>query len=357
MKDDTAQESVSPKPAGAPRNRRKFTAVLVIVLVLAALGGTGLWWQSRAFETTDDAFISGPVTSVSPQVAGRVLEVLVEDNRKVAAGDVLLKLDPATFQAKLDQAQANLGEAEQKLQESRSQRQAALAAVEQAKADEASAQAQAANASTDLARYNHLVASGAVSLQARDNADTLSRTTSSGQLAARKRVAAAEAQADLAATQIQTAQAGVEKNRAALEQARLDLSYCRITAAVPGRVTRKAVEPGDYVQVGQAVLSLVQEDVWVVANFKETQLGSMLPGQPVDLVVDAYPGHKFAGRVDSIQAGTGAAFSLLPPQNATGNYVKVVQRVPVKIVFDLLPGESGLYLAPGMSVVPRVKVR
>ena len=176
-------------------------------------------------------------------------------------------------------------------------------------------------------------------------------------MAAHKRVAVAQAQADLAAAQIKTAQAVVERNKAALEQAQLDLSYCDVKAAVSGLVTKKAVEPGDYLQVGQAVLSLVQEDVWVVANFKETQLQGMRPGQKAELELDAYPDHTFHGHVDSLQAGTGAAFSLLPPENATGNYVKVVQRVPVKIVFDLVPADAGMLLAPGMSVFPRVRVR
>jgi membrane fusion protein (multidrug efflux system) len=340
------------------RKPRKPAALVAVVLAVAAVAAAGFWWlQTRAFETTDDAFITGRVTAVAPQVAGRVLEVLVTDNQRVAPGDVLLKIDKATFQVKLDQALANLNESEQKLQEARSQHQVSLAAAEQAKADETSAQAQASNAAADLSRYNQLVHTGAVSQQARDNADTLSRTTAAAQQSARKRSAAAEAQATLAAIQIQTSQAGVEKNKAAVEQAKLDLAYCEITSVVGGRVTKKAVEPGDYVQVGQSILSVVQDELWVVANFKETQLAGMLPGQPVDLVVDAYPGHAFKGHVDSIQAGTGAAFSLLPPQNATGNYVKVVQRVPVKIVFDLNTAESGMHLAPGMSVVPKVKVR
>ena len=331
--------------------------ILLLLAVTAAAGAGIWWWQTRAYETTDDAFITGRITAVSSQVAGRVLEVPVADNQKVAAGDLLVRLDPATFQVKRDQALANLHESEQKLQEARSQHLASLAAVEQAKADAASAQAQAANASTDLGRYNKLVASGAVSQQSKDNADTLSRTTSSTLQAAYKRIVASEAQAALAGTQIQTALAVVEKNRAALEQANLDLAYSEIKTLVSGRVTKKSVEPGDYVQVGQAIMSLVQDEIWVVANFKETQLQGMRPGQHVDITVDAYPDHRFTGHVDSLQAGTGAAFSLLPAQNATGNYVKVVQRVPVKIVFDLQPAEAGMHLAPGMSVVPKVRVR
>ncbi|WP_043646650.1 HlyD family secretion protein, partial [Fundidesulfovibrio putealis] len=355
---DNTDKPVDPPSAAAPRRRgRKRGALAALIALSALIYGGFVWWESRAFETTDDAFIAGHVTAVSAQVAGRVLEVRVGDNQKVHAGDLLVRLDPATFQAKLDQAQADLNESEQKLQESRSAHAAALAAVEQAGADAASAQAQASNAATDLSRYNQLVHSGAVSQQARDNADTLSRTTAASQQASRKRVAAAEAQAALAATQIQTAQAGVEKFKAALEQARLNLTYATVTAQVDGLVTKKSVEPGDYVQVGQPLLSLVQDELWVVANFKETQLKGMRPGQHVDITVDAYPEHEFKGRLESIQAGTGAAFALLPPQNASGNYVKVVQRVPVKIVFESRPADAGLHLAPGMSVVPRVRVR
>jgi len=341
----------------SPRKPRRLAAAAILLLASAAIGSAGAWWwHSRAFETTDNAFITSHVTSVSPQVGGRVLEVLVEDNQKASAGDVLIRLDKAPFRVKADQARANLNEAKEKLQEARSQHQVALAAADQARADAASVEAQAANAATDLKRYKNLVASGAVSQQAHDNAETQARTSSSALLSARKHLAAAEAQASLAATQILTAQAGVEKNSAALDQAMLDLSYTEIKAQVPGRVTKKSVEPGDYVQTGQAVLGLVQDDFWVVANFKETQLRDMRPGQPVSITVDAYPGQEFQGHVDSLQAGTGAAFSLLPPENATGNYVKVVQRVPVKIVFDLLRGDVW-HLAAGMSVIPQVKVR
>ena len=346
------------KKAGKDSRKKRRTLILAAVVVAAALiGGGAWWWRQMGFETTDDAFIAGHVAQVSPRVAGRVLEVLVTDNEWVKADKILIQLDPAPFKVKEDQAKAGVKEAEERFAEAKSQFAAQKALAEQAKADVASAEAQAGNAATDLNRYNALLPTGAVSKQARDNADTLARTSAAALLAARKRAASAEAQATLAATQILTAQAVVEKSRAALEQTSLDLAYTEIKAGVSGRVTAKSVEPGDYVQTGQAVLSLVQDDIWVVANFKETQLTNMRPGQPVTVIVDAYPDHEFKGHVDSIQAGTGAAFSLLPPENATGNYVKVVQRVPVKIVLDHLPADSGLTLAPGMSVVPRVKVR
>jgi membrane fusion protein (multidrug efflux system) len=354
---DNMKEPKTERLAGTPRKRKGAGVALIIVLAVFAVCGAGLWWwRASGYETTDDAFIAGHVTNVSPRVAGRVIKVLAEDNQNVPAGDVLVTLDPDTFKVKLNQAAADLNEAEQRLQEAHSKHLAALAAVDQAKADAASAEAGAGNAATDLFRYNNLIDSGAVSQQARDNADTLSRTSSAGLQSARKRLASVEAQANVAATQIHTAEAAVDKCRASLEQARLDLSYTEIKASVAGRVTNKSVEPGDYLQVGQAIMSLVRDDVWVVANFKETQLTKMRPGQTVSITVDAYPDHEFTGRVESLQAGTGAAFSLLPPQNASGNYVKVVQRVPVKIVFDTLPDE-GYHLAPGMSVVPQVRVR
>jgi membrane fusion protein (multidrug efflux system) len=155
---------------------------------------------------------------------------------------------------------------------------------------------------------------------------------------------------------VETVRAEIEQARAAVQQAELELSYTTIVAPEAGRITRKSVEAGAYVQVGQALLAVVSDDLWIVANFKETQLTNMTPGQPVEISVDAYPHALFKGHVDSIQAGTGAHFSLLPPENATGNYVKVVQRVPVKIVFDAPPDPQHA-LAPGMSVVPEVKIR
>jgi len=331
--------------------------ILLLILAAGLAYGGHWWWNARAFETTDDAFVTGRVTNLAPQVPGRVLEVLAGDNQKVEKGQLLARIDPAGFNVKLHQSEADLAEAQQKLAEAQAQYQSSLASVEQARAETSSAEAQAANSATDLTRYNQLVQSGSVSQQARDNADTLSRTTSAALQSARKRMLAAQSQADLSAAKIQTAQAGVDKAKASLEQARLDLSYTEISSPVSGRVTKKAMEPGDYVQVGQAVMSLVQDDLWVVANFKETQLKGMKPGQPVSIVIDAYPDHVLMGKVESLQSGTGAVFSLLPPQNASGNYVKVVQRVPVKIVFDTIPDEAQMHLAPGMSVVPTVKVR
>ncbi|GAB7080158.1 HlyD family secretion protein [Megalodesulfovibrio paquesii] len=359
MADNTQQAAPA---TGAPRSsaptRKSSARFLLLLLVLAGLAGGGWWWwKERIYETTDDAFIAGHVGAIAPQVDGRVLEVLVTDNQEVAAGQVLVRIDPAPFQVKLDQARANLHEARQKLEESRSQLTAARAAVESARFEADSNEAEARNAHTDLVRYRQLVRTGAVSQQALDNAETLARTTTAELESSRKRVNTAQAQADLAAAQIRTAEAAIERFKALVAQEELDLAYCEIKALQGGRVTNKNVEAGDYIQVGQALFNLVLDELWVEANFKETQLTDMRPGQPVQILIDAYPDLKVTGRVDSIQAGTGAAFSLLPPQNANGNYVKVVQRVPVKIVFDPpLPGHMPL-LGVGMSVVPKVQVR
>jgi membrane fusion protein (multidrug efflux system) len=208
----------------------------------------------------------------------------------------------------------------------------------------------------DRARYES-VQSNAVSRSQRDLAETQASSTAAEVEVARSQTRAAVAQVELDRANVQTARAQVQQTRTRLEQAQLQLSYTTIRAPRDGRITRRTVEQGAYVQTGQDLLALVPDDVWVVANFKETQLERMRPGQHVAISVDAYPHHKFNGKVDSLQAGSGALFSLLPPENAVGNYVKVVQRVPVKITFDEPVDFSQFNLAPGLSVQPKVSVQ
>ncbi len=294
------KESIS----GAPPARRWYRRPwMLILLLLGAIGvgiGAGRYYlYATTHESTDDAFVQADYVTMSPKVASNVAKVYVTDNQRVKAGDLLVELDPRDFEARLAQARANL----------------------------AAAEAEAIRARADARRYESLYQGRNVSQQDRDNAVAKDRTAGA-----------------------QTSQL-----QAAVHQAELDLSYTKLYAPVGGRITRKNVEPGDYVQVGQALLSVVPERVYVIANFKETQLIHIRPGQPVEISVDAYPGKQFHGHVDSIQAGSGAAFSLLPPENATGNYVKVVQRVPVKILIDD-PPDPAYVLGPGMSVVPTVKV-
>jgi membrane fusion protein (multidrug efflux system) len=220
------------------------------------------------------------------------------------------------------------------------------------------AEANANNSAINLARVQKLVQMHSVALaqQQLDNDAAVARRDAANLRAAQQKAAAAKAQVELAATQVKTAGAGVKAAAAQLEQARLNLSYTEIRASAGGHIAHKSVAAGDYIQVGQNLMALVPDDVWITANFKETDLAQIRVGNPVEIDVDAYPSQTFHGRVDSVQSGSGAAFALLPPENATGNYVKVVQRVPVKIVFDQAPAPRWV-LGPGMSVVPHVRVR
>jgi membrane fusion protein, multidrug efflux system len=229
------------------------------------------------------------------------------------------------------------------------------AKVEQERANVAVAEAEAEQAETDNKRYQ-AVGNVAASQNQLDLAATQARSADAQVDAARSKELAAEAQAGLDKASIQTATAEVKNSEANVRQAELNLSYTQVKAPEAGYVTHRTVEAGAYVQVGQALLAIVPQQVWVVANFKETQLTHMRPGQPVEVTVDAYPQIKFKGHVDSIQHGSGASFSLLPPENASGNYVKVVQRVPVKIVIDDTAA-SNFVLGPGMSVEPEVRVK
>jgi membrane fusion protein, multidrug efflux system len=398
-----------PQPATSAARRPWYRRPIFLGLSGVALLGLvlgGLYLRhAMSFEATDDAFVEGHVVGISPKVASYVARVHIDDNWHVNGGDLLVELDPRDFEARLAQAQANLAatvaqhqgatinvrvvgtttgagvqQAEAGVQTAQRQVDGARSRLEEARAQVAAADAEAVRARADAQRYERLAQDGFVSLQDRDNAVAKDRTAAANLDAARKmeqaaadairqseaqllearaRLASAKAAPDQVAysrAQAEQLAAQIDQLKAAVRQAELDLSYTKIYAPEAGRITRKSVEPGAYVQVGQTIFSIVPDHVWVIANFKETQLRYMRPGQPVTIRVDAYPKHRFMGHVDSIQAGAGARFSLLPPENATGNYVKVVQRVPVKIVLDEPPDPAYL-LGPGMSVVPRVQVR
>lgn len=383
--------------------RGMAVAIFMAVVVLGLIGGYLYWRHARQFEDTDDAFIDGSITPLSAKVPGIVLEILVQDNQDVVAGTVLVKLDPRDLVAKLEQARASYGAAQARLAvattnielvkvgseatlaEAKAGVEREKAAVQSAesqlasvRADAVAADADANRRTADLKRFESLDRR-VVSQQQLDAAKAAAESAIANLDAANKRVMAADSHitearakvvqaeagvrsADMAPQQVASAQAqartaaaAVEQSKAELSAAELYLSYGTIKAPVSGRVARKSVQLGQYMQVGQSMMAIVQPDVWVTANFKETQLTRMHVGQAVELKVDAYPGQTLHGTIQSIQAGTGAKFSLLPPENATGNYVKVVQRVPVKIVLD--PAEKAtMLLAPGMSVVPVVRV-
>ena len=273
----------------------------VIAGLAAVLIGAGAyyWARAAAHETTDDAAIEAHVLPVSSKVAGQILDVSVDDNRHVEKGALLARIDPRDYQVKLDQAAA----------------------------ESAAAKAEAARAAADAARSKQLFERDDISRQVYEKAVADAEVFKARAELASKKVAAAE----------------------------MDLAYTRITAPEAGKVTKKNAEMRAYVQVGQPLMAIVTDETWVVANFKETQLTRMRPGQEVTVEVDAFPGRELNAHIDSIQSGTGARFSLLPAENATGNFVKVVQRVPVKIVFDEPVGD--MMLAPGMSVTPVVHLK
>jgi membrane fusion protein (multidrug efflux system) len=361
------QENSKPKPpspeekevaAPPPRKKgRKLKVLLSAAGVLVVLVAVTFYYLRfiAPYESTDDAFIDGYLTLVSSRVPGQISELLVTDNQKVKAADLLVGIDPRDYESSLSQARADLAGAHSQLYQAQAQVEVSEAKVAQAQAAVIAAEAEAHRASDDLKRYE-TVESRAVSKSAFDLAQTQARADNANLDAARSQSKAAESEVALSRASVETAKAAVQQAEAKVHQAELNLSYTKIIAPRDGRITARTVQLGNYVQPGQVMLALVPADVWVTANFKETQLTYMRPGQPVELSVDAYPKQKFKGRVDSLQFGSGARFSLLPPENAVGNYVKVVQRVPVKIVFDQ-PLPDDLDIAPGMSIEPKVKVK
>ena len=350
--------------------RRGVVIGAAFVLVLAILYTATIFFHSLTHESTDDAFIDAHIVSVAPKIAGRISSVHVQDNQMVKKGALLLEIDPRDIESTVAQRRASLDVTKAKFQNAQMMAEQAdahvqtlLAAYAAAKASTAATAADTEKVKSDLARNRGLIESGAISQQdfSHSQADT---TASVATLQSKeKQLLAAQAFAEegrksagSARAQVGAAKAEVAQAEAELGQAQLQQSYSKITAPETGRVTNKSIEPGGYVQVGQPLFAIVPPAVWVTANFKETQLAEMRPGQPAEVEVDAYPARALRGHVDSIQAGSGARFSLLPPENATGNFVKVVQRVPVKIVLDEQPDVQQV-LGPGMSAVPDIQVK
>jgi membrane fusion protein, multidrug efflux system len=338
-----------------PSKTKLRIILLAVALVVGVAAGAYYLEYVAPYESTDDAFIEANVTPIAPQVAGRVAQLFVQDNQEVKQGEVLLQIDPDDFQASLGHARAALAANQSRLEQAKAQITVDNARVEQEKANVIVAEATAKQAEADNQRYQG-AGNQAVSESQLGLAATQAHTAEAQIDAAREQELAAEAQAGLDNASLQTAAAEVEMSRAQVRQAELNLSYTRLTAPESGFVTHRGVDAGAYVQTGQALLAIVPREIWVVANFKETQLTHMRPGQPVEVTVDAYPQIKFKGHVDSIQSGSGPRFSLLPPENASGNYVKVVQRVPVKILIDDTAA-ANFVLGPGMSVVPEVRIK
>ncbi len=388
----------------ASRNPR-FRLALIVGGIVVLVAGFFLWRYLGSYESTDDAQIDGHLNAISARVSGHVMKLLVNDNQFVTAGTPLVEVDPRDYEvavarakaayqdalataesmqvnvpittvntgSQLSAAQADVEGMRAGVAMSRQQLEAARAELEQSIANDIKAQ-------NDVGRYKQLVDKQEISHQQYDQAVAAARSSAAGVAAARASVAAAEQQvaqsqakrdqsdANLRAAQTapqqnasvraraQAAQAQAQQKKAELEQALLNLQYTRLVAPVNGIVSNRTVEVGQNVQIGQELMKIINlDDIWVTANFKESQLRLMRPGQRATIAVDAY-GKKYNGHVESVAGASGALFSLLPPENATGNYVKVVQRIPVKITFDA--GETKEHiLRPGMSVEPKVWVR
>jgi membrane fusion protein (multidrug efflux system) len=332
----------------APALARPFLGVMGRRRILLALGALALVGGAAVvvhrvvlaarFESTNDAFVEGHVTSVGSRVAGHVLEVTVEDNARVRAGDVLVKLDPADFEARVAQARADLDAARNRMSASR-------AAVAAGEADGRAASAELERARREATRLEALFARGASSRQALDLA-----VAARDGAEARVHAFASRAEAERA---MLGSDAPVRQAQAALDAAELALSYTTLVAPVDGIVGRKNIEAGSFVAAGQPLLAIAADGGnWVVANFKETQIGRMQPGSPAEVSLDAFPDARFKGHVESIAPATGATFALLPPDNASGNFTKVVQRVPVKIVLDEVVRDGGDEPLPALDALP-----
>jgi membrane fusion protein (multidrug efflux system) len=386
---------------------RKFAVIGVVLLLV--LGAVFFYWRSTFTEDTDDAQVDGNLYQISSRVSGQVVKVTVDDNQTVQAGQLLAEIDPTDYQVALDQAQANLASAQAEfaqatvnvpitqvsvgtmvsttasdvkgstdlIAQAEKQVEAASARVDEAKANARKAQA-------DVDRYTPLVEKDVISKQQYDaavaaaaaskaavaEAEAAVLAQQNAVASARQRLAEAEAQSAqsvkngpdqvrMQQSRAEAAQATIQQAQARVDQARLNLGYTRITAPVAGIVNKKNVEVGANLAAGQDLMTIIPlTDLWVTANFKETQLTHMRAGQKVTIKVDAYGGRKFSGSVTQVGGATGSMLSLFPPENATGNYVKVVQRLPVRIDFTNLQQEDGDYvLRPGLSVTPVVEVK
>lgn len=402
-----------------PIIKRKRVFVPALVATFALITGIAYFHHSSTFISTDDAFIDGHIVRIAPKVSGNIIKLYIDDNQKVNKGDLIAEIDPQDYQAKYEQAMAKLETASEKYKsastnvnlvsitstaakgQANSAMGAAQASVEmankqiiQAKANlsQVNADIESVNAEVDLAktefdRYQKLFKKGVVSKQDYDKASTSYKTVTAKLNAHLEKASALKSaiesayankdvaiksleqavdklkssdtvtqQISISDSQRKMAQAEIKQLRAEAKQAKLALSYTKIYAPQSGSITSKGIEEGSYVQTGQSLLSIVPERRWVIANFKENQLTDIKTGQPVLIKIDAYPDKVFNGHVDSIQASTGSKTSLFPPENAVGSFVKVVQRVPVKIVFDGKI-DSKFAIVPGMSVIPEVKIK
>jgi membrane fusion protein (multidrug efflux system) len=354
LPDATATEE---SRTGIPFRKVLLGVAGALLLVLAGTIGARHLRFALSHEETDDAQVEGDVSPVLPRVSGYVARILVTDNQHVTAGQALVELDANDLDLKVAGAAAAAQAAQAAVNAAQAGLVNARAAFRVAQANAEVAAVKDSKAASDLRRDTALFHSKAISDQEWTDGQAAAAVAHAQRTAADRQVEAARTQVGIMAAQVETAKAQLLARASDLSYARLQRSYAAIVAPIAGTVSRKSVEPGEFVQAGQTLLSIASDrDAWVVANFKETQLADMRVGEPAQFTVDSYPGVTFHGHVDSLAAATGARFALLPPDNATGNFVKVTQRVPVKIVLDA-PPPGGRVLRQGMSVDVAVQVR
>ena len=332
-----ADENNTNQTENEERKKRINIRRRYIVLILIVLGIIGFLCYKHAsmYQSTDDAYVETHMIQVAPKVTGQIVELKVTDNQKVNEGDVVAVIDKDDYKIKFEQADAEY--------------QKALANQKVATANLSAVNSEIALAKTDLERYKKLYEAGAVSKQVLDNAQTKYDSISARKINVEESI--------LSKSQDKVADANLKVLKAKRDKAELDLKNTEVVAPQSGTVTNKRAERGAYVGTGSPLFALVTDEVWVVANFKESQVGEMKPGQSVELRIDAYPNKVFKGKIDSIQRASGAKSSLFPPENAVGSFVKIVQRIPVKIVFDEEINPDEYTIVSGMSVIPKVKVK
>jgi membrane fusion protein, multidrug efflux system len=362
-----AKQPVSPEPEGRQpppigkqsRNsvlrRRPVVSAIGAILLASVLGGGYVYLDNaRRFQSTDDAFIAARQFALAPKVSGYLTAVPVTDNEHVAAGEVIARIDERDYRIALEQAEAQVAAAQASIENIDAQLNVQQAQISANQAQVDQAQAALVFAQQQAARYEHLEQTGYGTVQNAQQYTSQLHQQQAALQSAQATVRLAQRQIEALKAQHNSAVASLAQAKAQRDQAKLNLSYTTVTAAQPGRVVNLGAAVGQFAQPGTNLTMFVPDEIWVTANFKENQLDNMRPGDPVTLEIDAYPERTIRGHVDSVQPGSGTAFSLLPAENATGNYVKIVQRVPVKLVMDNTP--TDVALGPGMSVVPTVRI-
>lgn len=325
-----SEENIKPN-----KNKKLKEIIIILLVIIGIITGSIYYINSMKYQTTDDAYVESDLIQIAPRVSGQIKEIYIKDNQKIKEGDIIAKIDDADYKIKLDQAQAMYEKA--------------LFSQKVAKAKLDAINTEIKLAKKDLDRYTNLYKAGAVSQQTLDNAKIKYDNTKAKLLSAEESI--------LSNTDNKVADAELRALKAQRDQAALNLEYTNIVAPNSGTVTNKNVEKGKFVQTGQPIFMLVTDNIWIEANFKENQVGLMKIGQDVEIKVDAYPKKKFKGKIESIQMASGAKASLFPPENAVGSFVKIVQRIPVKIVFSEEINKDEYNIIAGMSVEPKVRVK